>query len=310
MKVGIAHIEYYLPEQVLTNDELALIYPEWSSEKIFEKTGIKTRHISDKNESVADMAVKASQKLFSSGVVKPEEIDFVILATQTPDYLLPTTACLVQDRLNIPHSAGALDINLGCSAYIYGLALSKGLIQSKIANKILFITSEAYTKHMDPMDKNVRTIFGDGAAASLIDANSSKILEFDLGTDGSGYDKLILPNDGNLFMDGPEIFNFTIDVVPKIAKKLLQKNQLDFDEIDLFVFHQANKFMLDYLRKKIKIPENKFYINMEDTGNLVSASIPVAFKRALEEKKIKKSNKIMLVGFGVGLSWGGVIIEY
>jgi 3-oxoacyl-[acyl-carrier-protein] synthase-3 len=245
----------------------------------------------------------------------------------------PITACVIQDKLGIPKSAGALDFNLGCSGYIYGLALAKGLINTRIANNVLLIMSETYTKHIHPFDKSVRTIFGDAAAATLVGAGDSEILEFDLGTDGSGKDKLIVPAGGavlpkseetskeyeengnirskdNLYMDGVEIFNFTIKVVPKTIKNNLTENDLTIEDIDLFVLHQANKFILDFLRKKLRIPEDKFYINMEDTGNTVSASIPIALKRAILEGRVNKGDKVMLVGFGVGLSWGSTIIRF
>ena len=333
MNIGIKAIEYYLPDMILTNEELAELYPDWSADKIFDKTGIKYRHVADTNETASDLAIRAAKKLFDTEVINPEEIDFVLLATQTPDYLLPTTACIIQDKLGLPKSIGALDFNLGCSAYIYGLALSKGLINTGIAKNVLLITSETYTKHIHPFDKSVRTIFGDAAAATLVGIGDSEIFGFDLGTDGSGYDKLIIPAGGsvlpkseetskeyeedgyirskdNLFMDGTEIFNFTIGVIPKTIKNILTKNNLTIEDIDLFIFHQANKFMLDFLRKKLKIPMEKFYINMEDTGNTVSASIPIALKRAELEGRIFRGNKVMLVGFGVGLSWGSTIIRY
>ncbi len=333
MNIGIKAIEYYLPDKLLTNEELAELYSDWSADKIFNKTGIKYRHVADIDETASDLAIRAAKKIFNTGVTKPEEIDFVLLATQTPDYMLPTTACVIQDKLGIPKSAGALDFNLGCSGYIYGLALAKGLINTRIANNVLLIMSETYTKHIHPFDKSVRTIFGDAAAATLVGAGDSEILEFDLGTDGSGKDKLIVPAGGavlpkseetskeyeengnirskdNLYMDGVEIFNFTIKVVPKTIKNNLTENDLTIEDIDLFVLHQANKFILDFLRKKLRIPEDKFYINMEDTGNTVSASIPIALKRAILEGRVNKGDKVMLVGFGVGLSWGSTIIRF
>lgn len=333
MNIGIKGIEYYLPERVLDNKELAETYKDWTDEKIYEKTGIKSRHIVDEDETASDLAIEAAKKLFSSGIVTPEEIDFVILATQTPDYLLPTTACIIQEKLGIPKTAGAFDFNLGCSAYIYGLAISKGLIESNIAKNVLLIMSETYSKHINPLDKSVRTIFGDGAAATLVSLGASDIFDFDLGTDGSGKDSLIIPAGGavlpkseatskdyeeegyirskdDLYMDGTEIFSFSIKVVPETIKKCLIKNNLTMEDIDFFVFHQANKFMLDFLRTKTRIPKDKFYIDMEDTGNTVSASIPIALKRAELEGRISKGDIVMLVGFGVGLSWGSTIIKY
>jgi 3-oxoacyl-[acyl-carrier-protein] synthase-3 len=328
-------ISYYLPEAILTNDELASLYKEWTSDKIYEKTGIRNRHIAYENEFVSDLAVKASKNLFEEYSITPEDIDFVILATQTPDYLLPTTACTVQERLGIPKMSGALDINLGCSAFIYGLAVAKSLVQSQISQNVLLIMAETYSKHIHPMDKSVRTIFGDGAAAALVNSdNANKIGNFVLGTDGSKAESLIIPASGakrqksqdtkveftdengcirtkeNLYMNGTEIFNFTIKVIPETVKQTLERNNISLEEIDLFVFHQANKYILEYLRKKIGIHEDKFYVNLYETGNTVSASIPIALKMAENENKLKKGYKIMLVGFGVGLSWGATVIEW
>lgn len=333
MGANIKAISYYLPENILTNDDLAEIYPDWTADKIFEKTGISSRHVSKNDEFTLDMAEKAAKKLFLEHDINPSDIDFILLATQSPDYLLPTTACMLQDRLGIGTNCGALDFNLGCSAYIYGLALAKSLVNTNLAKNVLLVMAETYTKHIHPMDKSVRTIFGDGAAASLI-TEGDGIGEFVLCTDGSGYENLIVPAGGmrnrksettkeeiedengsirsqeNIYMNGPEIFNFTIKVVPKTVKEVLEKNNMTMDDVDLFVFHQANKFMLDYLRKKMKIDEDKFYVNLSKTGNTVSASIPIALCMAEQDGKLKKGQTAMLVGFGVGLSWGATIIKY
>ncbi|MEN3004741.1 ketoacyl-ACP synthase III [Dehalobacterium formicoaceticum] len=333
MAIGIKAIEYVLPEKVLTNKELEQIYGDWTAEKILTKTGIASRHVVSEGECASDLAEQAAQKLFNSGVISPEEIDFILLATQSPDYQLPTTACILQDRLGIPQSAGALDFNLGCSAYIYGLAMAKSFINTGIAKNVLLLTSETYTKHIHPLDKSTRTIFGDAAAATLVSEDGHEIGNFDLGTDGSGKDALIIPSGGsriprskataveiedngsirsqdNLFMDGTEVFSFTIRVVPESVNNILRKHNLSMEDINLFVFHQANEFMLDFLRKKLRIPKEKFYINMQDTGNTVSSTIPIAFKRAQIEGRIQKGDRVLLCGFGVGLSWGSTIITY
>lgn len=335
MFARIVAISYDLPSGVLTNDELAALYPGWSADKIFDKTGIRERHISGEIETAGDLGEKAARKLFAEHPIDPSTIDFILLATQSPDYFLPTTACMLQHRLGIPTTAGALDFNLGCSAYIYGLSLAKGLVAGGIAKNILLITAETYTKHIHPMDKSVRTIFGDGAAATLISKSDTPgIGSFVLGTDGSGYDKLIVPSGGmrlkpsektavestdesdnirsqdHLFMDGTEIFGFTIATVPRTVKETLEKNQIMMEDIDLFVFHQANKYMLDFLCKKCKISPEKFYVNFADCGNTVSASIPIALARAVQDGTLKSGMKVMMVGFGVGLSWGAVVVNW
>jgi 3-oxoacyl-[acyl-carrier-protein] synthase III len=329
----ITAIDYYLPEQVLTNDDLSRLYSNWTAEKIFEKTGIRQRHVCSEKECASDLAEKAGLKLFAEQNINPMSIDFVILATQSPDYLLPTTACILQDKLGIPTTAGAFDFNLGCSAYIYGLALAKGLIESGTAGNILLLMAETYTKHIHPMDKSVRTIFGDGAAATVVSrSEKQQIGEFVLGTNGAGYKNLIVPvggmrdrrcasglpemtddsgnvhTDGHLYMDGTEIFNFTISAIPKIVQQCIVRNHVVMEDIDLFVFHQANGYMLNVLRKILRIPSHKFFVDMEDCGNTVSASIPIALRRAANKSCLKRGAKVMLVGFGVGLSYGATVV--
>lgn len=326
----IKAISYYLPEKTLTNQIINSDFPEWSVDKISSKTGIYQRHISDKNEFVSDMATDVSLKLFKEYNISPNEIDFILLCTQSPDYFLPTTACIVQNRLGVPTTAGALDFNLGCSGYIYGLALAKGLIDSKIAKNILLITSETYTKFIHPKDKSNKTIFGDGATATLISIEGfAEIMDFELGTDGSGAENLIvkngavknpiqpdvekadefgnIKNDNCLYMNGSEIFNFTSNSIPSLVEKTLIKNNLTKENINLFIFHQANKFILNHLRKKLDIPEDKFYIYLENCGNTVSSTIPIALKEAIKENKVK--GNILLTGFGVGYSWGSCILK-
>ena len=331
MGAKITAIEYYLPTQVFDNEELEKRFPEWPADKVLEKIGIKQRPVTSENETALDLAVEASKLLFKN--FDKDKIDFILFCTQSPDYFLPTTACIFQDVIGLKKTVGALDFNLGCSGYIYGLGLAKGLISSKIAKNVLLITSETYSKHIHPLDKANISIFGDGAAATVVSASENdKILEFSFGTDGSGKNNLIIHNggmrnkvdhqninctdpDGNfmsrnhLFMNGPEIFNFTIANIPNLVADTLAKNLTDLEKIDYVIFHQANKYMLEYLRKKMKIAPEKFYINMENTGNTVSATIPIAIKDAMNKGRIQIGQKILLVGFGVGYSYGATIIE-
>lgn len=329
----IRDIEYYLPKNILSNDELTAEFKNWTSEKIKTKTGIVTRHICNENETALDLARKAAEKLFKKGSIKKDEVDFLILATQSPEYKLPTTACILQDQLGLEKSIGAFDFNLGCSAYIYGLAIANGLVTAGTANNVLLITAETYSKYINDGDKSTRTIFGDGAAATVIsDSGFLKIKSFDLGTDGSGKDLLIVPAGGarckcnnetkieeeidgnkrskeNLFMDGTGIFEFSIREVPPSVGRVLKKTGLNTGDVDLYIFHQANKFMLDFLRKQMKIPAEKFYMDFSDIGNTVSSSIPIALCRGYEKNLFVNCNKVVLSGFGVGLSWGSVLLE-
>lgn len=340
MHAGIKAIEYYLPEGVLTNEKLASEFPDWTVEKIEEKTGIVVRHIASENECSSDLGVRAAEKMFASGVCTPQEIDYLLFCTQSPDYFLPTTACSVQDRLGIPKTSGAIDYNLGCSGFVYGLGLAKGLIESGQVRNVLLITAETYSKFIHPGDKSVRTLFGDAAAATLIQylsaVESAKpyLGPFVYGTDGGGGRNLIVPTGGmrnkrteesgrmfedangnirsqnNLYMNGSEIFTFTLSTIPKSVKDVLVLANKTIDDIDLFVFHQANKFMLEHLRKKLKIPQEKFFMSFSNYGNTVSSTIPIALKDALNEGKLKAGDTVMLVGFGVGYSWGATLIRW
>ena len=330
MKAYIKAIEYYLPEKVLTNTEIAERFPEWSAEKVASKVGITERHISGDNETAADMAYQAAEKLFKGNEGVREQVDFLLLCSQSVDYKLPSSSCILQNRLGLNTSCGAFDFNLGCSGYEYGLAVAKGLILSGIAKNVLLLTAETYTKYIHPEDKGNMTIFGDAATASLISTDGfAEIGEFVLGTDGSGAEGLIVktkgarnPNvtgnrvedengiiqwDDNLFMDGKAIFDFTSEAVPAMTEKLLKKENLKQDDIDLWVFHQANKYMINYLRKLMCIDKDKFYVFMDKVGNTVSSTIPIALVEAKKEGRLH--GKVLLAGFGVGLSWGGTIIR-
>lgn len=302
-----------------------------------DKVGISKRHIAAENEFVSDMAVKAAEKLFAEHQIDRNKIDYLLLCTQSPDYFLPTTACLVHNRLNLPSTAGALDFNQGCSGFVYGLSLAKGLIASGEFCNVLLITADTYSKLLHPSDKSNRSIFGDAAAATLITQEpaegAAEIKKIVLGTDGKGASNLILKNgalkhpkttdtilhedengnafnDNYLFMNGSEIFNFTLSAVPALIKDVLSKNDLTQESIDLFIFHQANRFMLEYLRKKIKISPEKFYIWMESCGNTVSSTIPIALTEAKKGSSVKKGDKVLLAGFGVGYSWGATVIQF
>lgn len=329
MKAFIKDIAYYLPEAVLTNEQIAEMFPEWSAEKVANKVGITERHISAADETATDMAYKAAEALFAQGIDR-SCVDFVLLCTQSGDYFLPSSACLLQDRLGLSKHCGALDFNLGCSGYEYGLAMAKGLIMAGIAKNILLLTAETYTKYIHPQDKGNRTIFGDGASASLISTEGfAEIGEVVVGTDGSGAENLIVRSLGarhkeplndlriteedglvsgdHLYMHGGNVFDFTADVVPPMVEELLRKSGLQQDEVDLWIFHQANKYMINYLRKLLEIDKEKFYFYMEHVGNTVSSTIPIAMVEARREGRLH--GNVLLAGFGVGLSWGGVMLK-
>ena len=334
MGAYIKAISYYLPEKVLTNEELVKEFPEWDVEKVYSKVGVKERHLAGENETACDLAEKAALKLFEEYQIAPTDIDFLLLCTQSPDYRLPSSACILQDRLGIPTSAGAFDYDLGCSGCIYGMAVAKGLIAAGLASNVLLLTAETYTKYLHPDDKSNRTIFGDGAAACLIskEKGMAEIGDFVFGTDGSGADNLIVKTQGSrhpqtsglfttdddghvnredyLYMNGSAIFNFTLEQVPPMMSALLEKGGLAKDEIDYFVFHQANKYMLSTIRKVCGISKDKFYIDLEHTGNTVSSTILIGLKDCLEQETVRPGMKVMACGFGVGLSYGGTILHF
>ncbi len=332
----IIDIASHLPQGTLSNDDLAALYPEWPSDKIFDKTGIRTRHIAAPAETAGDLAFAAASALFQKGKVTPQEIDFIILCTQAPDYVLPTTACVLQHRLGISTSAGALDINLGCSGYVYSLSLANGLIQSGAASRVLLLTADTYSKYIHPQDKSVRTLFGDAATATLVAASDdgASMGPFVFGTDGSGAKDLIVetgasrqprsPLTGeakadasgnwrardNLYMNGSEVMAFSLTQVPRALDALLQKSGLSLDQVDRVFLHQANKFMLDALRKKMKLPADKMPIRLTDVGNTVSSTIPLTIEPLMDDEALTRGSRLVLIGFGVGYSWAACSLVF
>jgi 3-oxoacyl-[acyl-carrier-protein] synthase-3 len=322
---SIAAIEYYLPEGTLTNDDLAALFPEWPAERIKAKLGISTRHIAGPDECASDLAAKASERLFELRGYAPRDVDYLILCTQSPDYILPTTACVLQSRLGIPTDAGAIDVNLGCSGYVYGLSLAKGLIETRQADRVLLLTADTYSRYLEPADKGVRTVFGDGAAATLVCATDGDSLRpslgpFVFGTDGRGAANLIVHGGGTrrandppaagdppatpyLRMNGGEIMTFTLDTVPRAISKVLERARLSMEDLDFFVFHQANRLVLETLRRKMGIPESKFVVSLDHCGNTTSSTIPIALRDALAAGGVRSGQIGALVGFGVGYSW-------
>jgi 3-oxoacyl-[acyl-carrier-protein] synthase III len=327
----IESISYHLPNTELSNPQLLELFENFDVQKLEQKVGIKSRRIASDDETAADLAYHAGLKVLKE--FDKSKIDFLIFCTQSPDYFLPSSSCILQDKLGLSTHIGAFDFNLGCSGFVYGLSLAKGLISSKQAKNVLLLFGETYTKHIHPNDKANRAIFGDAGSACIIsDSDEGDIGEFSFGTDGGGANNLIVKNgafrakntnvntysygsgnltsDAHLYMNGPEVFNYTIEVIPDLIKETLAKNNVSSEDVDYFVFHQANKFMLNYLRKKTGIEKSKFLISMENTGNTVSNTIPIVLSNFEKEGIIKRGNKICIVGFGVGLSQAGTVITF
>jgi 3-oxoacyl-[acyl-carrier-protein] synthase-3 len=329
---AISAISVHLPQRRLTNEDLQREFPDWTVEKIASKTGIDSRHIAGEDEFSSDLAIGAGRALFAEHDVDPATIDFLIVCTQTPDHLLPSTSLLVHAALGLRTDCGAFDFTLGCSGYVYGLGLAKGLIDSGQAERVLLITADTYTKLLNPADRSVRTIFGDAAAATLLVRSDRGVGRIVYGSDGTGAGALAVPGGGlapgsrfpkalpsereledsgyDLYMDGPAVFNFTLRVVPESVERLLGGSGIARDDVDTWILHQANAFMLGHLRRKLGIAEDRFVVDMADTGNTVSSSIPIALSRAMQAGRILPGSRSVLLGFGVGLSWAGAIVEW
>jgi 3-oxoacyl-[acyl-carrier-protein] synthase-3 len=330
----ISDISCHLPDRVVTNEELHRENPDWDTERIAGKTGIESRRIAAEGETASDLAYFAAERLFGKSSVRRQDIDYLIFCTQSPDYLLPASACILQDRLGLPVQCGAIDINQGCSGYVYGLQLANALVASGTAKNVLLLTGETYSKYIHPRDRSVRVLFGDAGTASVIGTveRGAKFVTSVVGTDGSGYRNLIVPagasryplgdssshetrddngnvrTDANLFMDGQELFTFTLRRVPALVEALLVRCDLTANEIDAFVFHQANTFMNEHLRTKMHLPKEKVPMALRDVGNTVSNTLPLTLAQV--GHNFTPGNKIALVGFGVGYSWGACLLEW
>jgi 3-oxoacyl-[acyl-carrier-protein] synthase III len=329
---SIAAVSYHLPQQRLTNEDLQREFPDWSVEKIASKTGIDERRIAGPEELSSDLAIGAGRALFEEHGIDARSIDFLIVCTQTPDHLLPSTSLIVHAGLGLRADCGAFDFTLGCSGYVYGLGLARGLIDSGQAGRILLITTDTYSKLLNPADRSVRTIFGDGAAATLLVRGDRGVGHVVYGSDGSGAGALVVPGGGlapadrvpaatpaargleasgyDLYMDGPAVFNFTLKVVPESVDRLLEQAGITRDDVDTWILHQANAFMLGHLRRKLGIPEDRFVVDMADVGNTVSSTIPIALARAMRDGRTPQGSRSVLLGFGVGLSWAGAVVDW
>ena len=323
---AIGPIAVHLPEKVEDNDSLGAQFPKWDMPLIFTKTGIRQRHIAAPDECASDLGVAAAERLFREYDIDRSTIDFLLFCTQTPDYVLPTTACLMQDRLGLPTSIGALDFNLGCSGFVYGLSLADGLIRSGIARRVLLITAETYSKYIDPTDRSLRTIFGDGAAATLIEAVGRAVAGLvrlrhrrprRRHADGHrrrrpAQDQAIQPRKrkrwpSSLYMDGPELVKFSLEVVPPLIDRVLAAAKWTRDNVDLYLLHQATLFMLDHLRERLSLDREHTPEAMEEYGNTVSSTIPILIRDLRQTGRLKPGKQTLLVGFGVGLSWAGCV---
>jgi 3-oxoacyl-[acyl-carrier-protein] synthase-3 len=323
---AIGPIAIHLPERVETNDDLAALFPKWDLDLIYAKTGVFARHIAAPDECASDLGVAAAERLFSEHGVDRDSIDFLMLCTQTPDYPLPTTSCLMQHRLGLRTSTGALDFNLGCSGFVYGLSLADGLIRSGAARRILLITAETYSKYIHPEDRSLRTIFGDGAAATLIESSSTQSLSaFSFGTDGSAADALMVNTGGarlpegalrprtkwrwesKLYMDGPGLIQLTLDTIPQMVERVMAEGDVRDEDLEMYIVHQATHKLLDSLRQEMKLDDQRMPTVLRDYGNTVSSTIPIMLHDLRASGRLRPGTRNLLAGFGVGFSWAGCL---
>jgi 3-oxoacyl-[acyl-carrier-protein] synthase-3 len=335
MGLVVNQIEYYLPEKIITNEDLAQKNPDWDIEKIEAKSGVKSRHIAEPNQTTLDLAIKAVEKVFSTGYITKDQIDAIIFCTQSNDYIMPSNSFLIHKHFNFSEKIWTFDYNLACSGYVYGLAISRGILETKLAKNILLITSETYSRYIHPKDRSTSILFGDGAAASIISEDNERgIIDVILSSSGEKFDIFYIPAGGckipndnytkeitidhsgnkrsldKIHMNGFAVWKFISKKVSEQISTLLARNALCVNDIDLFVFHQASKLTLDSLMKFLKIENDKVFINLENIGNTVSSSIPIALKDAENNGKLKRGDLILLSGFGVGLSWASLIMKY
>ena len=313
MSIGIEMIEYYLPACTITSEELASNF-SFDLSFIEEKIGVRNIYVAGDNESTSDLAVSATEKIFGKRPELKDKIGVIAVCTQTPDYQLPHTSAIVQKKLGLGKGIACFDLGLGCSGFVYGLSVVRAFMEDNNLDYGLLITAETYSKIIDEKDKNTKALFSDASAATLLSREPYLIpQQFTFGTDGNGYESLILrpttsQKSNYLYMDGRGIFGFVASVIPEDTKKCLRINTMRLEDIDYFIFHQASNFMLDILSKKIGITEDEKVIKCLDRfGNTVSSSIPIAIDTISDDCKNKRL-KILISGFGVGLSWASTIL--
>lgn len=336
MGIIIKSIEYYLPDSIITNEDLQKENPQWNMNNVIRKSGVIKRHIAKDEETALDLSQKACDKLFNKKENDKGDIDGIIYCTQSPDYIMPANSFLLHKYLDLSNSVFAYDFNHACTGYIYGLSMAYAFIKSGIAKQILLVNSETYSKYINNRDRSARVLFGDGAAVSIVEKSTENrgIIDLELASSGKNYDLFYIPAGGirmpkscetskeyeddrgnirakeNIHMDGMRVWAFINSSVPKQINKLLKRNNIDKSDIDIFIFHQASQMTIDTLIKILRLDREKVFINICNIGNTVSASIPIAIKDAISQGKIKRGQKVLLSGFGVGMSYGTILMEF
>lgn len=336
MNTAIVASSYYVPDKRLDHADLVARYGEEILKKVEVSSGILERRIAGADQCASDLAVRAANDLLDHHQIDRSTIDLIIFATQTPDYLLPTTACLIQDRLGLPTTCAAFDLNLGCSQYVYSLAVAHSMIKAGLARRALVMTGDTVSRILHPMDRAVVPLFGDAGTATLMDEcpDGEGLIRFKLGTDGKGAPFLIWPSSGlrkprsdatareiadkngnirsedDMAMDGAAVFVFTLKTVPKLIEDLLIAENLTVDDVDLFVFHQASELIVESAAKKLKIPREKLHYKLHDVGNSGGSTVGIALTDAWIKGRLKPGMRVVLSAFGVGLSWAGALVRW
>lgn len=336
MASNIKYISEFFPKVEYTNDDFFKEFPQLEKQKkSLEKIGVEKRHIISKSETSLDLAINAAKKLLEEHPIKPNDIDFIIFCSLEFDYALPSTAAVFQDKLGLSKNIGAIDLVSSCTGFIHSLSVAKGLMETNEHKNILMLFPSSLTKEFHQKDYNSKFIFGDGATAVLLDnKKENSIGQFVFGTDGSRKDYIIIKDgrgrnpinkssytenineygnvscNANFYMNGTGVFLFGIKTIPKLIEEILFKNDKTIDEIDYFVLHQANEFLLDSIRKKANIPKEKFIIHLKDTGNTVASTIPLALNSLMKKDKNLSGKSVLIAAFGTGLTWGGTIVKF
>ncbi len=313
----------YVPERVLTNDDLAQMV-DTSDEWITTRTGIKERRIRTENDTTSSMAVAASQEALAGAGITARDLDLIIVATSSPDYLLPSVASQVQDMLGA--QCGAFSLVAGCSGWVYGLATANQYIVSGAYDRVLVVGVEIISFAMDFTDRTTCVLFGDAAAATVVEVTDQPggVLAFELGSDGSGAMALYVPDGGSvnpisqrtvterrqyLRMDGPEVFKFAVRTLASSMKRTIYDAGLTPDDIDLFIPHQANARIIEAAARQMRVPKEKFFMNLDRYGNTSAASVPLAMVEAIEEGRLKDGDTVAMCAFGAGLTWASVVFQ-
>lgn len=330
--IRIAGVSASVPEDYRTVADEGRVFGEGDAERIASSIGVTKRHVSAETLCTSDLCQDAAAGLMAALGWEPETITALVFVSQTPDYLLPATSCALHGRLGLAKHCAALDINLGCSGYIYGLLVASQLA-SATQGRTLLLCGDTISRIVSPQDRATAPLFGDaGTATALEPDDAAQAMHFVLGTDGTGTDALKVPaggfrrpadvasaertlrengnvrSDEDLYMDGAEIFTFTLREVPPLIASVLGAAHWDIGTPDGYVFHQANRFMLQHLAKRMRLPADKVVIDLEEFGNTSSASIPLALVHAMGSGLQGEENRLVLAGFGVGFSWGAAAV--